>query len=185
MQEGPVGVVSAWEGHWRGRETVLSAGGLASTVAMFCTDTLCREAPVSVRLHQGHRTRECTDTHPPEKRETDTQRDRDAETGRHEERDRRGETDAGRGRDGFRSGGESRWPRECVVGSSGLRRGGLAGRRPVGKGCCCISSQNLEAALGGRLQETQAQCLITQLVILGPGSVFSRKSQSLLFKPFN
>lgn len=57
MQEGPVGWSPLGEGTGEEGETVLSASGPGLMSGHVLTDTLCREARVSVRLHQGHRTK--------------------------------------------------------------------------------------------------------------------------------
>lgn len=85
---------------------------------------------------------------------------------------------------GFNLEGESSWPRECVVGRSELRGVGWQAGDPRERVAAASRVQNWKQLWAARL-ETQAQRLMTQLVVWGWSSFFSRKSQSLLLKPFN
>ena len=108
------------------------------------------------------------------RRETDTQRqthrETDAETDRHGERqtwrETRAEAEMGSDREGRVAGPGSVW-------LAALACAGWAGRQEACGGGLLLhlESKTWKQLWAARL-ETQAQCLITQLVILGPGSVF-------------
>ena len=198
-------MVSARGGHWRGRgdgpvcfrawphEWPCSHGytlqrstcvGEASPGTQNQEDTRIhillrdrrRETDTQRDRHTERQTRRQTDTERDRRGETDTQRDRRGD--RQTRRETDVERDTGRGRDGFRSGGESRWPRECVVGSSGLRRVGWQAGGPWGRVAVASRVQNLEAALGGKVGNSGAVSY-NSACYLGAGFRFSLGNLSL------
>ena len=176
-------MVSARGGHWRGRgdgpvcfrawphEWPCSHGYTLQRSTCVGEASPGTQNQEDTRIHILLRDAE-RQTH----RETDTQRDRRGD--RQTRRETDVERDTGRGRDGFRSGGESRWPRECVVGSSGLRRVGWQAGGQWGRVAVASRVQNLEAALGGKVGNSGAVSY-NSACYLGAGFRFSLGNLSL------